>query len=89
MHTGEKSTKIDLKYNEHGDEVDSFDSGHSVVVGFVNSVMKLHIQQRKRNFLTTQVLDTQEVLCLIISWDTTEDHVHKCNANTSQDEEMY
>jgi hypothetical protein len=34
MYTGENSNKLDLKYNEHGDvEVDSFDSGHSIVVG--------------------------------------------------------
>jgi len=59
MYKGENSTKMDLKYNEHGAvEVDSFDSGHSIVVGFVNSVMKLHIPQQKRNFLTTQVLAT-------------------------------
>jgi hypothetical protein len=52
MYTGENSTKMDLKYNEHGDvEADSFDSGHSIVVGFVNSVMKLHIPRQKRNFL--------------------------------------
>jgi hypothetical protein len=49
---------MDLKYNEHGDEVDSFDSRHTIVVGFVNSVMKLHIPQQKRNVLTTQVLAT-------------------------------
>ena len=34
MHTGENSNKMDLKHNEHGDvEVDSFVSGHSIVVG--------------------------------------------------------
>jgi hypothetical protein len=34
MYTGENNNKIDIKYNEHGDaEVDSFDSGHSIVVG--------------------------------------------------------
>jgi len=60
MYKGENSTKMDLKYTEHGDdvEVDSLDSGHSILVGFVNSVMKLHIPQQKRNFLTTQVLAT-------------------------------
>jgi hypothetical protein len=59
MYTGENSTRMDLKYNKHSDEeVHSFDSGHSIVTGFVNSVIKLHIPQQERNFLTTQVLAT-------------------------------
>lgn len=34
MYTGENSNKMDLKYKECDDvEVDSFDSGHSIVVG--------------------------------------------------------
>jgi hypothetical protein len=34
MYTGEKSNKMDLNHHAHENvEVDSFDSGHSVVVG--------------------------------------------------------
>jgi hypothetical protein len=34
MYTGDKSNKMNLKYHAHEDvEVDSFDSGQSIVVG--------------------------------------------------------
>lgn len=90
MYTGENNNKMALKYNEHGDvEVDSFDSGHSIVVGICDCSNEASHPTTEKKFLDYP--STSYTRSTLLHWDTscTKDHVHNCNANTSKDEEFY
>jgi len=52
MYTGENSNKMDLKYKECDDkEVDSFDSGHSIVVSLCKFSNKASHPTTEKKFL--------------------------------------